>query len=515
MALDDTIGRFESLLEELGAAAEGAGVSSTEVLLRVLPPTEAETLRLCAIPHDFDAALVAVLVPGLTAEEAEQRCRRLAELSVLADERGRLALHGSVRRELFAAWLLPEAREAFVAVSRRLADHFGRAAAASPDAAAELLARRRVFHLVGADTAPGFAEWEVLVRRARHQGRLSACTHLIALIREYDAVLPPAMGQLVAYHEAKLASDLRNFDAAKAAFTSLLERASIPVELRAKALLRLGFIACQRREFATGAEHYRAALAIIEREPSCDLKTYHVLNSLAEAYRELDRMPEAEALVQQGIEGARQARDPSALASLYNDLGTLHLRRREVDEAVAALRQSLDLTEGLGDRFRAAQVYNNLGMAYAETADWPQAEKLFGQSLRLKREAGDSLGLATTLINHVRVLRQRQDLVRAMADTRQAIDLFAEIHEPHRRALAIRMLARLHLDAGDPGAADSAFAEAIALFEESRALAESEATRSERAAVGQRPAGIPWWAWATLVGFIALCLLFGVLVALA
>ena len=85
----------------MGTAAQVAPGASAELLLEVMDPGAAKLLRLCAIPHQFDADIVHTLAPRLDRAEIQQRCEDFARLSFVCADADGWALHDGVRRHFF------------------------------------------------------------------------------------------------------------------------------------------------------------------------------------------------------------------------------------------------------------------------------------------------------------------------------------------------------------------------------------------------------------------------------
>jgi tetratricopeptide (TPR) repeat protein len=498
---------MSELLQEFGRLLDGltSGTlgSSTGVLLQLLEPEKADHLRLCAIPHEFGPEILQVLVPAMSKEQAEARCRELAELSIVSSVDDELSLHSTARSEIFGQWLHPENRAAFTEASKRLVSYYD-----DPNIhlADEWRLHRRMFHLLGADLSRGFADFEQLCRTARRESRWSACANLISLVHEYDPILGPEIAAWLSYHEGKLASDLRDFERAEHLFEALIAAPTASDELRAKALLRQGFIFGARREFDRAIESYQAALRLSESLVGTSFKEYDVLTSLGEAFRDSGELQRAEQLLQQSLAGAEAVEDLSAMANADNALGALYLRRREGTSAATYFQNSLACLERLGDRFRSAQVYNNLGMVNSELGEWDKAENYFQQSLEIKRQAGDTRGQAMTLLNQVRVFRRRNDFAQAVGLNRQAATLFGEIRDTYCQAEAQRTLGRTYAAMNDLEKAREALRNAAALFERCSSGEKAAEVREEAEKLG-RKIGLPWWAWLTIIVPLAAFLL--------
>lgn len=490
---------FQALLDRLPSSA---GAGGAEILLAVMAPDKAEQLRLCAIPHEFSSEVLQALVPGITSDEAEARCREFSELSAVSSADGEFRLHSTIRSEVFSLWLQPDHHSRFVEASGRLAEYFKAETLLSTEEGLH----RFMFHLLGADPLRGFAEFERLCRGARQESRWSTCASLINLVHEYDPILSPERAAWLTYHEGKLASDLLDFGRAEQLFGQLLKDQAISPDLRAKSLLRQGMVFCARRDFERAIESYDAVLQVIESAAGTRVKVYDVLSSLGEAYRDSGELLRAEDLLKQSLAGAEAADDSSALAQAYNALGTVYLRRRDGVGAAVQFEKSLGCLEQAGDRFRTAQAYNNLGMVHTELRNWDKADDYYQKSLEGKRQAGDTRGQATTLLNRVRIFRRRNQLAQAIDINLQAINLFAEIRDTYGQAEAERTLGKTYLAMKDLEAARGAFNRAGLLFARCHAGEKSSEIKKELEQLG-RKVGLPWWAWLAIVLTLALFLL--------
>ena len=106
-----------------GAAERGKLGGVVRDFLDGLPPAVAETVRAAAVPHAFDAQVLAAML-DMEAAEAERACGTLREMPfVQAMGDRRYALHEMVRDFLLDE-LWRERREDYRAWSRRAAEHF-------------------------------------------------------------------------------------------------------------------------------------------------------------------------------------------------------------------------------------------------------------------------------------------------------------------------------------------------------------------------------------------------------
>ena len=458
--MDDLLRQFESLLTQTGSGMAG----SVELLLMQMEPEQARRLRLCAIPHQFDAATLRVLDPELSESGARETFQEFAGLSVVL-KRGEaeLALHDEARSYLFTQWLAPENLDAFRQASGRLVAHFERLAQVATGVDREAYERNRMFHRVGADPEYGFEDFSHLLKEKRHEFRLSECGALLTLAREYEPVLTPRQRFRLAYYEGRLALDQAKWTQAQHLFEKTLQQDGVPRDVRIKVLKRLGMAYAEQRKYDRAEAVLREALSLAQSVDGLPEMVDDIMHDLACVYRDTQRAGEAEQLFRQAIRLAEAQNDQNTLAVVHNSMGTLYRELGRSEEAIRLYQRSLEFLVSEEDHFRRAQVYNNLGMAHADLNDWAQSAEMLNQSLDVKRQAGDTRGTAIALNNLARVYHNLSDRTRAVDVTRKAADLFLEVKDLYNASQALRNLARLHELDGRPDDAATARAEADAI----------------------------------------------------
>jgi tetratricopeptide (TPR) repeat protein len=402
-----------------------------------------------------------------------------------------------VRQHFFSQWLKPPFAEEFAAASGRLADFFKLRIERSRGGAAETARRRRMFHLIGANKESGFREFELLLRRARHNRLYSECSQLVRLVHEYDGFLGSRCRVWLAYHDAKLSADLRELDRAETGYKGVLNDPNSSPEQRSAAYVRLGYVYNEGRNRDDAIRCYERGLALAENAESMNHTLPRILHDLGAAYRDKGDLERAEVLLKRSVGLAQEQHNLSSLALAYNSLGTLALKRRDVAAAVAAFEKSLDALVRNEDLFRTAQVYNNLGLAFADLPDWTRAGDYFRKSLEIKSKARDTLGQASALSNMARVQASQGDLQAAIESSTRAIDLFANMRDLYNVALVKHNRGKLFRRMNEHERARKDFTEAS---EALRTLGRSD----EAAAVIEdlegldAQIGLPWWAWAAI-----------------
>ena len=242
--------------------------STVEAFLSLLEPDIAEAVRRSAIPHEITPSVLQVLLPSLAPERIRALCGRIATYSfAIPDGDGGFSFHDQTRQELFEWWLLHADPILFADLSNALVTEYSRALDNLAEAESELyemLLRKRMYHLVGANQTKGFSEFERLLGRARYQRRFSECAALVKLMQDYNAVLNKTHLAWLTYHEGKLAADRNQVEIAEQLFHKLLNMAEAPPASKAAALMRVGNLKHRASQMDTARELYLAALNLAE-----------------------------------------------------------------------------------------------------------------------------------------------------------------------------------------------------------------------------------------------------------
>ena len=409
----DPLGEFR---RRIGTAAVAPG-DSAELLLEVMDARAAKLLRLCAIPHRFDADVLEALAPGFERSEVETRCEDFSRLSFVSAYADGWGLHDGVRQHFFSQWLKPRFAEEFAAASRRLVEFFEKRIKDSQGEAAETARWRRMFHLIGAHKESGFREFELLLRRARHNrsygvlrqagiqqlvGRpaVDECSQLVRLVHEYDGFLGPRCRLWLAYHEAKLSADLRDLERAETGYKEVLNDPDSSPEQRSAAFVRLGYVYNERRNWDDAIQCYERGLVLAESTESMRHTLPRILQDLGAAYRDKGDLERAEVLLKRSVELAQEQDNLSSLALAYNSLGTLALKRRDVAAAVAAFEKSLDALVRNKDVFRTAQVHNNLRARLCRPSRLDAQRRALPQEPRNQIQSGRHAGAGLRAEQH-------------------------------------------------------------------------------------------------------------------
>ncbi len=248
-----------------------------------------------------------------------------------------------------------------------------------------------------------------------------------------------------------------------------------------------------RLEAATAARHLGAltflhdtgaALAAYEEAVELDPQDPAGLNDLAEVYKRLGRLDDAERtferllqiddffydadmlraialgnlgriaqtrgdteraieLQQQSLALSRAAGYDALVATNLGNLGTLLYDKGEYDRAEEIIRQSLALDSELGNEAETAKDFSNLGLIYKEREDFDKAQEMFERALAIDRKYGDREGEATSLFNLGDLALARQSLEQAADLLERSLRLNESLDHKEGRAEALLRLGDL------------------------------------------------------------------------
>lgn len=515
----DPVEEYRRLLSGL----PGGLASSIELLAGQLSDRAERLLRLSAIPHSIDMEVASVLAPDIAPADLEQTAEELRELSFVIRTSEGAMLHDEVRRYLFGQWLDAYKTDAekwglFKTVSARLADYYGSLREKSVGEASDVAERQRIFHLIGADTEQGFAEFQNLCRTERHNLRLGACEALINLVREYAPVLSATQQSWLDYHDAKLLLDMRHYEKAKDAFDRLIDTSDAlgDEKLWVRSLYRLAGVLRELREFERARATFLQLLTAVDADESAVDQKIHAMQGYAALLIEMEMAEEAEAILDDSLSLAQRRGDHSALAACWNTMGILHRKFGRPQRALDAFRNALKELELGGETFRTGQVYNNIGLLHADRAEWDEAQLSLEMSLDIARTASDLNGEAKALSNLGRVYLAQGMEGQAVTAAEKSIQIFTDIHNWFGAAATNRGLARYYRREDRIAESRAAFLRAREMFLRANSSKEAEEceAEAERVGTGGKPWGWIKWTFAVIGGLVALILFVSLLVLL-
>jgi serine/threonine-protein kinase len=160
----------------------------------------------------------------------------------------------------------------------------------------------------------------------------------------------------------------------------------------------------------------------------------------------------------------RSEHDPGLAVDLFVSIGNMYLAREETDNARRAVQRAYELSQGVEDRATRALAACTWARAVAQGGESAAALRLIDEGLGLtsQDERFDSV-VSTCLLNRALVGMRLDSAQIASAATREALGRLDRYPDelPELRANVLQMMAMGHRLAGEPRAADRAFARAL------------------------------------------------------
>jgi len=171
---------------------------------------------------------------------------------------------------------------------------------------------------------------------------------------------------------------------------ALLELEDDP-ELKLEALEATAILAHEEGRNADAEAMWNEALALAKGDAPATARS---LVGLANRHLRCGEVEEAAPLLDRALSAARDAGDRILEGRVLNNIGLLHLARRDCDEALASFRAALRVREGIGYTQGAMVNHHNIGDAHFARGDYARAYVAFERSRDLAAEIGWERGFA-------------------------------------------------------------------------------------------------------------------------
>lgn len=176
---------------------------------------------------------------------------------------------------------------------------------------------------------------------------------------------------------------------------------------------------------------------------------------------------EADRLLAEGLELAREQNRPEAIAAALHWLGKSLFTQHDFLRAKELLEEALTLWHTCGDDVGASQTLNLLGLlARRYYHDDTRALLLFEESLRLARKAGELRYASYTLYNIALMYKEQGDLDQASHLIREVLTMSEANGDKWFRSYAMNALATIAEDHGRLAEAEQFYRESLRLSRE-------------------------------------------------
>ena len=308
--------------------------------------------------------------------------------------------------------------------------------------------------------APRF-EYAVCLRVLGEQD--SAAAMLEALIAERreqppDLSLAKALNVLgVVYNRTG------RLDEAEATETEALEiaRGLGDAELSGGILTNLSIVAEDRGDLAKAAELLdRAILAY--RESGREVPPGQVYSALANLAIDQGQLDTADAQLERALAAFRLVGDRRRTAMMLNNQGLVRRHQGRLDEAEALHLQSYAMREDLGDTMGMGRIHNMLANLYLARGQFEAARVSAQQAADIARQTSDRLFEGTALSHRGSAELELGELDAAEGSFLESREVFVDIQDHLRVLLSDLRIARVGLQRGAPGDAETVGLEVLA-----------------------------------------------------
>ena len=460
----------------------GPGLSPENIFARLMEqtlqeaePALAEAFLMCAVPHRFDAPLLAALNGG-TEEAAEGLIRQMSALSfVYLAPDGRRYYHENAR-----AYLLARAREdaaRFRDWSARAADFYEKQLGMKAFFAKRMGPRQAeltpeemdlyvevIYHRLAVDDEAAFPLFEQAFWDAEFDWRLAVCHTLVASVREQAAVLTGDRALWLRYYEGRLLEAAQRWAEATEVLEPLLHEELSP-KLRSWLTNSLALVYYSQGRWGEALAQYEASLKI-ERELGDRAGEATTLNNIGNVYDAQGRWGEALAQHEASLQIVRELGDRAGEAGTLSNIGNVYDAQGRWGEALAQFEASLKIVRALGDRAGEAQTLNNIGNVYYSQGRLDEAIACYQQSLAIKRELGDLDGETSSLNNIAESLKKKGQWEEAIRYYEDALKIARAMNNRVKEARRLGGLADVFKETGEWGKAEEYYRQAVEILRE-------------------------------------------------
>jgi tetratricopeptide (TPR) repeat protein/transcriptional regulator with XRE-family HTH domain len=211
------------------------------------------------------------------------------------------------------------------------------------------------------------------------------------------------------------------------------------------------------------ATQHAAVDAARSADPITQARTHR---HLAFAYSRLRRFEDAQTQLRHALDLSTQAGDLVGSATAHRHLTVIYERQARHSEALDHARQALDLSRAAGHRHGQAHGLNSVGYNYARLGDYRQALTHCQQALTLFQELDNRVGQAATWDSLGYVHRGLGHHALSIVCHQHALDLYRDLGDRYYEAATLTRLGDTHHAAGDPGSAETAWKQALAILDE-------------------------------------------------
>jgi tetratricopeptide (TPR) repeat protein len=411
-------------------------------MLESFPRDLREATVAAAVPHWFDASILAALLPA-RADDAEGLYRELQRQPFVEPYTGRGHTLHELTREAILARLWCDDTDGFRALSERVRRYLAEREEHDPTIQIEVLYHTLVTNEGAAlDALTGLHDEfrnvgaryhlaEALLRAAAEQSKAG---HLSQHGRLY-----------IRMEQAVLAVQRSEWDRAIPWLEEVLDKAE-DRWLPARAMQYLGDVHVMLAEYEAARARYEEALPIYQAI-GARLGEANTIKSLGDVHVRLAEYEAARARYEEALPIYQAIGARLGEANTIRSLGDVHVMLDEYEAARARYEEALPIYQAIGARLGEANTISSLGDLDIETERYATAEAIYVKAEQIYRTLETPANVASVLNSKANLFDQMGDYDRAVQTYGQAIALRPDF------AMWYRNRASTHLAYGNVAAA--------------------------------------------------------------
>ncbi len=203
-------------------------------------------------------------------------------------------------------------------------------------------------------------------------------------------------------------------------------------------------------DFATAAEHYRAAAAI-EKEVHGEMSLHYAerLGDVGFCYHRMADYPRAVSHYKSALKIVRAIGNRPEIATNLNNIGMIFNNWGRYDSAIRYHSEALEIDKGLGDPYFISVDYNNIGKIYESWGKYELALDYYEESLEYARKSGRENSIAIRLNNIGMVYKTLGDHASALKYLLEALEIDTRMDNRYRIAVRYHNLGQVYDATGD------------------------------------------------------------------
>lgn len=243
-----------------------------------------------------------------------------------------------------------------------------------------------------------------------------------------------AFYNLSRFHAVYFAETDRALEYARHALNEYRNNSSLFGE--ARALILLGGLSIERRDFADGEQYLAQGLNIAEKEGFDSLVggAYLEYGILRKVHNDFTAATE---YFSKALALWSKASNKEGEATVYHNLGVVNDLQGDNEGAMLYFTKSLQLRQELEDKYGVASSLHNIANVYSKSGDYENALVYYRQSLTIKQEIGYLVGEADTLNNIGTIFGEMKNYEMARKYHTMALNIYRELQRNKNIALCL------------------------------------------------------------------------------